>query len=133
MKALVVGISVMVLMTGCAGGIKADGSSPSVTYTVPRSYQTVFLRLQNQADECLRAKNQYQVYANINPALESGSVSVKGPIGALEVARTDFKAIDKSHTQVTHTVWGIKPWDGSALQAMRQSVLMDSSVCVAYK
>ncbi|TEA71872.1 BPTD_2524 family lipoprotein [Allopusillimonas ginsengisoli] len=132
-KALVVGIGAAVLMTGCAGGINDDGTSPSVTYTVPRSYQIVYLRVQNQADECLRGKKQYDVYAQINPDLQSGSVTVKGPLGGLEVARTDIQAVDKSHTKVTHTVWGHKPWDDAALRAMRQSVLLDTSVCVAYK
>ncbi len=104
-----------------------------MTYTVPRSYQTVYLRLQNQADECLRGKQQYDVYAQIDAASQSGTVSVKGPLGNLEVARTDIQAIDKSHTKVTHVVWGHKPWDEDALKAMRQSVLLDTSVCVAYQ
>ena len=114
-------------------GIKAGDDSPSVSYKVPRSYQTVYLRAQNQADECLRGKKQYDIYAQVDPVLHTGIVSVRSPIGSVEVARTEIKAIDARNTQVTHTVWGHSPWDANALYAMRQSVQMDTSVCVAYK
>jgi len=131
-KALVAGIGVAVLMTGCVGGISQNGDSPQVTYVVPRSYQTVYLRAQNQADECLRGSGGYDVYAKVDPNTQSGWVSVKGSLGSPEVARTDLQAVDKSHTRVTHTVWGHKPWDEQALQAMKRSVVLDTSVCVAY-
>lgn len=114
-------------------GIQPGGDSPSVSYTVPRSYQTVYLRAQNQADECLRGKKQYDVYAKVDPALETASVSVRGPMQSIEVARTEIKAVDARHTQVTQTVWGRSPWDRDALAAMRESIRMDTSVCVAYK
>ncbi|WP_237173084.1 BPTD_2524 family lipoprotein [Paracandidimonas lactea] len=131
-KALVSAMAVA-LLAGCAGGIKSGDDSPSITYVVPRSYQIVYLRVQNQAGECLRAKNQYDVYASVDGDRQKGSVVVKGMLGTLEVARTDIEAIDKNHTRVRHTVWGRAPWDGEALQAMRQSVLMDTSVCSAYR
>ncbi len=132
-KALVSGIGAAALLSGCALGIQPGGESPSISYTVPRSYQTVYLRAQNQADECLRGKKQYDVYAQVDPALQTGLVSVRGPIGGVEVARTEIKAIDARHTEVKHTVWGRSPWDQNALAAMRESVRMDTSVCVVYK
>lgn len=133
MKALVISLGAVVLMSGCTMGIQPGGDSPSVSYTVPRSYQTVYLRAQNQADECLRGKKQYDVYAKVDPALETASVSVRGPMQSIEVARTEIKAVDARHTQVTQTVWGRSPWDRDALAAMRESIRMDTSVCVAYK
>lgn len=134
MKAsLVIGLGFSVLLQGCAIGIQAGDDSPTLTYKVPRSYQTVYLRAQNQADECLRGKKQYDIYAQVDPALLTAFVSVRSPIGGLEVARTEIKAIDARNTQVTHTVWGHSPWDENALYAMRQSIQMDTSVCVAYK
>ncbi|MGB3288941.1 MAG: hypothetical protein WBA83_06665 [Burkholderiaceae bacterium] len=133
MKAQLIGIGAAVLLAGCVGGIHPGDQSPSVSYTVPRNYQTVYLRAQNQADECLRGSKHYDVYAQVDPAMQSGSVAVRSPLGGLEVARTDIKAIDAKHTQVTHTVWGPSPWDQGALNAMRQSVMMDTSVCVVYR
>jgi hypothetical protein len=114
-------------------GIQPNGDSPSVSYTVPRSYQIVYLRAQNQADECLRGKHQYDVYAQVEPAQQMGVVSVRGPMGGAEVARTEIKAIDARQTQITQTVWGRAPWDQAALNAMRESIVMDTSVCVVYK
>ncbi|HEY9280356.1 MAG TPA: hypothetical protein VIP51_09815 [Eoetvoesiella sp.] len=122
-----------VSVAGCSMGIQPGGEAPSVTYTVPRSYQTVFLRAQNQADECLRGKSQFAVRTQVDAAQQSGVVSVVGPLGNAEVARTELKAVDAQHTQVTQTVWGRSPWDANALNAMRESVRMDTSVCVAYQ
>lgn len=133
MKALVISLGAIVLMSGCTMGIQPGGDSPSVSYTVPRSYQTVYLRAQNQADECLRGKKQYDVYAQVDPALQTASVSVRGPMQGIEVARTEIEAVDARHTRVTQTVWGRSPWDANALAAMRESIRMDTSVCVAYK
>lgn len=132
-KARVVSIGCAALLSGCAMGIQPGGESPSVSYTVPRSYQTVYLRAQNQADECLRGKKQYDVYAQVDPVMQTGTVSVRGPFSSIEVARTEIKAIDARHTEVKHTVWGRSPWDVSALNAMRQSIRMDTSMCIAYK
>ncbi len=133
MKALVIGIGTAAFLSGCTMGIQPQGNSPSISYTVPRSYQIVYLRAQNQAGECLRGKNQYDVYAQVDPVLQTALVSVRGPMGNVEVARTEIKAVDASHTEVTHTVWGRNPWDSKAMNAMRESILMDTSVCVVYK
>lgn len=132
-KGLVTAIAAAALLTGCAMGIQPGGDSPSLSYTVPRPYQTVYLRAQNQADECLRGKKQYDVYADVDPAMQTAMVAVRGPFTSVEVARTDIKAVDAQHTEVTHTVWGRSPWDAAALEAMKQSVLMDTSVCVSYR
>lgn len=133
MKTLVISIGAAALLSGCALGIQPNADSPSISYSVPRSYQTVYLRAQNQAAECLTAKKQYDVYAQVDPALQTGLVAVRSHIGEFEVARTEIKAIDDKNTQVTHTVWGRSPWDTNALEAMHQSIRMDTSVCVAYK
>lgn len=133
MKALAISIGAAALLSGCALGIQPDGDSPSISYTVPRSYQTVYLRAQNQAAECLRGKKQYDVYAQVDPALQTGLVSVRGPMESIEVARTEIKAIDAKHTEVKHTVWGRSPWDRDALEAMRESIRVDTSVCVVYR
>lgn len=133
MRILIISIGAAALLSACAIGIQPGDDSPSVSYTVPRSYQTVYLRAQNQAGECLRGKKQYDVYAQVDPGLQTGTVSVRGPMQSTEVARTDIKAIDAKHTQVTHTVWGRSPWDIKALDAMRESIRMDTSICVAYK
>lgn len=133
MRTLGIVIGTAALISGCALGIQPDGQSPTVTYTVPRSYQIVYLRAQNQAAECLRGKQHYDVYAQVDAAMQSGSVSVKGFLDTVEVARTDLKAIDARNTQVTQTVWGRSPWDQNALNAMRRSILMDTSICIAYE
>jgi len=121
------------LLSGCAVGIQSGGDFPSVSYTVARPYQDVYHRAQDQADQCLRGKNQFKVRTRLDAAGQSGMVSVYGPLGGAEVARTEFTAVDARHTQVVQTVWGRAPWDQNALQAMRESVLIDTSVCVAYK
>lgn len=133
MKVLMISMGAAALLSGCAMGIGPGDDSPSVSYTVPRSYQTVYLRAQNQAGECLRGKKQYDVYAQVDPGLQTAVVSVRGPMHSIEVARTDIKAVDSKHTQVTHTVWGHSPWDVKALDAMRESIRMDTSICVVYK
>jgi len=132
-KTLVISIGAAALLSGCALGIQPNGSSPSISYSVPRSYQTVYLRAQNQAAECLTAKKQYDVYAKVNPTVQTGEVTVRSQLGDIEVARTEIRAIDGKTTEVKHTVWGHSPWDENALEAMRQSIRMDTSVCVAYK
>lgn len=133
MKAPVIAIISAIVLSGCALGVQSDGTSPSVTYTAPRPYQDVYLRVQNQADLCLRGKKQYDVYAEIDAASQTASVFVRGPLSDVVVVRTEIRAVDQSHTQVTHTVWGHPPWDEGALSAMRRSVMLDTSVCVAYK
>jgi hypothetical protein len=133
-KAPFIAIISAIVLSGCALGVQSGGTSPSVTYTAPRPYQTVYLRVQSQAELCLRGnKDQYDVYAEIDPVSQAGSVSVRGPLSDAVLARTDIKAVDHGNTQVTHTVWGHKPWDEAALSAMRRSVMLDTSVCVAYK
>ena len=131
--AVAAGIGAMASLSGCVMGIQPGGDSPTVTYTVPRSYQVVYLRAQNQANECLRGKNQYTVHAKVDPELQAGVVSVRGPVGGAEVARTELKASDARHTEITQTVWGHAPWDQNALNAMRESVWLDTSVCFVYK
>ncbi|RTZ39225.1 hypothetical protein EKL30_18120 [Candidimonas sp. SYP-B2681] len=133
MKALVIGIGTATFLSGCTLGIQPQGNSPSISYTVPRSYQIVYLRAQNQASECLRGKKQYDVYAQVDPVLQTALVAVRGPMESIEVARTEIKAVDARHTEVTHAVWGRSPWDNKALNAMRESIRMDTSVCMVYK
>lgn len=133
MKKFVLGLGVVVSLAGCSVGIQSGGDSPSVSYTVPHNYQTVFLRAQNQAEECLRGKSQFRVETKVDAAEQSGVVSVVGPLGGAELARTELKAVDTQHTQVIQTVWGHSPWDRNALDAMRESVRLDTSVCFAYK
>src|SRR3546814_18380869 len=99
------------MRSGSAWGIKKGGNSPSVSYTVPRDYRTVFLRAQNQDNECLRGKDQYVVRSNVNPVAQTGVVDVVGPFGDVLVARTKLEATDAKHTHVTQTVWGRSPWD----------------------
>lgn len=118
-------------LSGCTLGIHKD--SPTVSYTVPRDYRTVFLRAQNQADECLRGKDEYTVRAKVDVAAQSGEIDVVAPFGSVVVARTELRATDAKHTRVTQTVWGRAPWDMAALDAMRQSVRLDTSVCSAYR
>lgn len=133
MKTLVISVGAAIALSGCALGIQSNGNSPSITYSVPRNYQAVYLRAQNQAAECLTAKKQYDVYAQVDPALQTALVAVRSDFGNIEVARTEIKAIDDKSTQVKHVVSGRGPWDTSALEAMRQSIRMDTSVCVVYK
>src|SRR3546814_5220180 len=64
-KALLSGISMLAMLSGCVMGVQPGGDSPSVSYKVPRNYQIVYLRAQNQASECLTGKNQYDVYAQV--------------------------------------------------------------------
>jgi hypothetical protein len=118
------------VLSGCALGINQN--SPKVSYTVPRDYRTVFLRAQNQANECLRGKDNYTVRAQVDPSTQAGEIDVVAPFGGSVVARTELRATDARHTHVTQTVWGHQPWDAQALAAMRQSVILDTSVCFAY-
>ncbi|WP_397473322.1 BPTD_2524 family lipoprotein [Pusillimonas sp.] len=120
------------LLAGCALGIKED-SSPSVSYTVPHNYQTVYMRAENQGRECQRGESTTKVRSQIDPAMRSGVVSVVDPILGTEVARTALKAIDAKHTEVVQTVSGRGSWNQDALNAMEQSIRMDASVCHVYK
>ena len=86
-----------------------------------------------QAEQCLRGKNQFAVRASLNPDTRSGVVAVLNPLGSDAVARTELKAIDAQHTQVTQAISGRTPWDKAALDAMQESVRMDTTVCFAYK
>lgn len=120
------------LLGGCALGIQ-EGSSPSVSYTVPHNYQTVYMRAENQARECQRGESTTKVRSQIDPAMRSGVVSVVDPILGTEVARTALKAVDAQHTEVVQTVSGRGSWNQDALNAMEQSIRMDASVCHVYK
>lgn len=132
MRVFVLGLAVTGLLSGCAVGIQ-PGVSPSVSYSVARDYQTVYQRARDQAEQCLRGKNQFAVRASLNPDTRSGVVAVLNSFGSDAVARTELKAIDAQHTQVTQAIWGRTPWDKAALDAMQESVRMDTSVCFAYK
>jgi hypothetical protein len=133
MKSLIASCGFALALGGCAVGIHPGDDSPSVSYTATNSYQTVYLRVQNQAAECLRGNGGFAVVANVDPATQAGEVLVKEDITGAVMARTVLKAVDDRHTQITHTVSGHRPWDVNALHAMRESVLMDTSVCFAYK
>ncbi len=132
MRTLVFGLAAAALLSGCAIGIQ-PGQSPSVSYTVARDYQTVYSRAEDQADQCLRGKNAYTVQATLNRDTRSGVVAVVAPLGAAVVARTELKAVDAQHTQVSQIVWGRTPWDKAALDAMHESVRLDTTICFAYK
>lgn len=121
------------LLAGCAMGIQPDGSSPSVTYTVPYSYQVVYMRAEHQARECQRGNSTVEVRGRIDPDMRSGVVSATDPILGIEVARTSLKAVDAQHTEVVQTVSGRGSWNQDALNAMQQSIRMDASVCFVYK
>src|SRR3546814_13014989 len=97
-KAQLIGIGAGMLLSGCINGIQSGGDFPSLSYTVPRSYQTVYLRAQNQADECLRGKKQYDVYAQVDLAMKTGSGAVRSHLGGLEVGRPESKASEEDRT-----------------------------------
>lgn len=130
MKIWICGLLAAGLLSGCAMGIQGD--SPTVSYTVPRDYLTVYHRAQDQAQKCLRGENAYSVQGKLDRASRSGSVDVVAPLGGKVMAHTRFQALDAGHTRVTQTVWGKALWDSKALAAMRESVLMDTSECTAY-
>lgn len=132
MKTLFMAVGAACVLAGCVSGIQSS-VSPSVSYTVPRSFEAVYLRVQHQANECLTGHHQYGVYAQVDSPGRQASVVVKTPLGAGVVARTELKALDARNTQVTQTVWGHSPWDARALQAMRESVVLDTTVCVVYR
>lgn len=121
------------LLAGCALGIRSDGSSPSVTYTVPHSYQVVYMRAQHQAKECQYGDSAYDVQGQIDATMLTGVVSVTDPILGIEMARTTLKSVDAQHTEVTQVVSGQGSWNHDVLNAMEQSVRMDASVCFVYK
>ncbi|HUH88027.1 MAG TPA: hypothetical protein VL003_08220 [Pusillimonas sp.] len=125
--------SAVLLLAGCSLGIRSDGSSPSVTYTVPHSYQVVYMRAQHQANECQYGNSTYNVQSNIDSTMRTGVVSVTDPVLGIEVARTTLKSVDTQHTEVTQTVSGKGSWNQDVLNAMQQSVRMDASVCFVYK
>lgn len=125
--------SAALLLAGCSMGIRSDGSSPSVTYTVPHSYQVVYMRVQHQANECQPGTGSYNVRGEIDSVMRTGVVSVADPILGIEVAHTNLKAIGDNHTEVTQVVSGSGSWNQDALNAMQQSVRMDVSVCFVYK
>lgn len=133
MKGLLASCGLALALGGCALGIRPGDDSPSVSYTVARNYQTVYLRVQNQAAECLTGDGGFSVIANVDPALRAGSVQVKQDLAGAVVASTVLKAVDDRHTEVTHTVSGQHPWNINALHAMHESVLMDTSICFAFK
>lgn len=122
-----------ILLAGCAMGIQTDGSSPSVTYTVPHSYQVVYMRAAHQANECQYGDSAVKVQSRIDPDMGSGVVSVVDPITGIELARTSLKAVDARHTEVMQIVAGRGSWNQDVLNAMQQSVRMDASVCHVYK
>jgi len=104
-----------------------------VTYTVPHSYQVVYMRAQHQANECQYGNSTYNVQSNIDSTMRTGVVSVTDPVLGIEVARTTLKSVDTQHTEVTQTVSGKGSWNQDVLNAMQQSVRMDASVCFVYK
>lgn len=120
------------LLAGCALGIRNDGSSPTVSFTVPHSYQVVYMRAENQARECQRGQSTTEVRARVDPDMRSGVVSIVDPIIGVEYARTTLKAVDAKHTEVVQTVSGQGSWNQDALNAMEQSIRMDASVCHVY-
>jgi len=124
---------VALLLTGCALGIRSDGSSPSVTYKVPHNYQVVYMRAQHQARECQGGNSNFNVQGQIDSVMQTGVVSVIDPIAGFEVARTQLKAVDAQNTEVTQVVSGRGSWNQDALNAMQQSVRMDASICFVYK
>jgi len=121
------------VLAGCALGIQTDGSSPSVTYTVPYSYQVVYMRAAHQANECQYGNSEVKVQSRIDPAMNTGVVSVLDPILGVEMARTTLKAVDARHTEVMQIVPGRGAWNQDVLNAMQQSIRMDASVCHVYK
>jgi len=134
MKSLVAaGCAMTLLLSGCMGGVSPGDNSPRETHTVPRDYKAVYLRLENQAHECISPDRGVHVKSQLDPDTQSGSVMVVLPVSGAVLARSDFKAMDAQHTQVTYSVVGRYPWDLNALHAMRESVLLDSSICFAYK
>lgn len=133
MKSLIASCGLVLALGGCALGIHSGDNSPSVSYTATNSYQTVYLRVQNQATECLTGDGGFSVVANVDPTTQSGEVLVTEDLTGAVMARTTLKAVDDRHTEVTHTVSGQRPWDVNALHAMRESVLLDTSICFAYK
>ncbi|NYT70319.1 BPTD_2524 family lipoprotein [Pusillimonas noertemannii] len=123
----------MGLLGGCALGIQTDGSSPNVTYTVPHTYQVVYMRAAHQANECQYGNSTVKVRSRIDPAMSTGVVSVIDPITGVEMARTSLKAVDAKHTEVVQIVSGHGSWNQDVLNAMQQSIRMDASVCHVYK
>ena len=131
MKIWICGLLAAGLLSGCAVGVNEN--SPTVSYTVPRDYLTVYHRAEDQAQKCLRGENAYSVRGRLDRASRSGSVDVVAPLDATVMARTQFQALDDGRTRVTQSVWGRLVWDRKALDAMRASVFMDTSMCTAYR
>lgn len=131
MKVWVCGLLAAGLLSGCAMGIQQG--SPSVSYTVARDYLTVYRRAEDQAQKCLRGQNAYSVRGRLDRTSRSGRVDVVAPLGGAVMARTQLQAVDAQHTRVTQSVWGRLVWDPKALDAMHESVRLDTSVCTVYR
>src|SRR5690606_26082349 len=81
----------MGLLGGSALGVRTDGGSTNVTYTVPHTYQVVYMRAAHQANECKYGTSAVKVRCSITPAMSTGVVSVVDPITGIEMARTSLK------------------------------------------
>lgn len=91
------------------------------------------MRAQHQTLECLTNRSRYEVYATVDSAMQRATVLVRDAATGNEMARTEVQAHDARHTQVTHTTVGGDRWGAAAVDAMRRSIMSDTTVCATYR
>ena len=138
-------VMALVALSGCAMGIQ--NNSPSVSFEVDKPAKTVHARALDQANACMRGENkmdnnannfnrrqsEFDVREQVDASGQQGEVTVVVPLNSAVMARTSWRALGPQRTAVTQTVWGQGSWDGKTLTAMKESILMDASVCTVYK
>lgn len=128
----IIWFAALAVLAGCAAGTRAP-QAMNENYTVPRNFQTTYMRAQHQTLECLTNRSRYEVYATVDSAMQRATVLVRDAATGDEVARTEVQSLDARHTQVTHTAVGGDRWGAAAVDAMRRSIMSDTTVCATYR
>ena len=119
-----------VLLAGCMG--LDSNSSPKDTFTVPVSYDQVFLRARDQAERCWRGTTGYPLGGGVNTANQTAQLYVSGDFGTGRMGQVDARALSSTSSEVTVTVWGINIWDRAALAAMHEVIEFGVPTCTSY-
>jgi hypothetical protein len=118
------------LLAGCMG--LDSNSSPKETFTVPVSYEQVYLRARDQAERCWRGETGYPLGGGVNSANRTAQLYVSGDFGSGRMGQVDARALSETSSEVTVTVWGINIWDRAALAAMHEVIEFGVPTCTSY-
>lgn len=123
-------IALLGLLGGCALGVNSE--APRASFQANMPVQDALDAAQAQAKLCLTGNDAYHVVRIPGGNADSGSVVVRAPFTANDIARVDVSRASTAASNVEIVMWGRSIWDAKAVASMRDAIIFRLPSCRDY-